>query len=405
MSMQLLKGIRVIEIGTHVAIPLTARIMADWGAEVIKIEMPGGERGRTTGRLAGIPQGDGENVMFTITNSGKEMVSLDLKTKEGKDVLFRLLENADVFLSNIRWNSIERLGLDYETLHDRFPGLIYLHFTGFGYNGPDAHRPGFDNVAFFAATGLLADYPQIGDRPMMPFNTYGDAITASSILSGIMAALFHRERTGQGLRLTTSLYAAGIWSNYYNIVACQEAYGKYQMPRNVADNTNPLGEIYQCSDGRWILLSADQRQFRRLMNAMELYEAADDPRFQSFELIAENHTALFSLMTERFLTRSSEEWEERFIRADVLYQKLIHAREVSRSKQAWVNGYLSEVTMKNGVRAVVPNPPVQFFGMNHSATQVAHSAGADTRAVLERYGYSPDEISSLIKRGIALESN
>lgn len=401
MGIKPLEGVRVVELGTHIVVPIAARMMSDWGAEVIKIETPGGEQGRTTGRLAGIPQGDGENVMYAVTNTGKEMISLNLKTDEGREVLFRLLEDADVFMSNVRWGAIQRMGLDYESLHKRFPQLVYFHFTGFGYEGPDSGRPGLDNAAFFASTGLLADYPLIGDRPMMPFNTYGDTITSGSVLSGILAALHHRDRTGEGIRLTTSLYAAGLWCNYYNIAACQEAYGKYPMPRQLKDNTNPLGEIYECADGRWILLSANQAQFERLMKAMELDELIGDERYVSYETMVENFEFLFQTLTERFLTRSSDEWDARLSQADVIYQKLIHASEIGKSEQAWANGYLTHVEMANGINAIVPNSPVQFFGWDRPATKPAHSVGQDTEAILQRLGYSDEKIALLLEKGAA----
>ena len=402
MNLKPLQGVRVVEMGTHIVVPIAARIMSDWGAEIIKIEMPGGEQGRTTGRLAGIPQGDGENVMYAITNSGKEMVSLNLKTEEGKEILFRLLSEADVFMSNVRWGAIERMGLDYETLHKEFPRLIYFHFTGFGYEGPDAGRPGLDNAAFFAKTGLLADYPQVGERPMMSFNTYGDTITANGVLSAITTALYHRERTGEGMRLTTSLYAMGIWCNYYNIVACQEAYGKYEMPRDVTHNTNPLGEIYQCSDGRWILLSANHSQYERLMKAMDLPELISDTRFSTYGTMVENYKEFFRILTDRFLTKTSEEWDRRLGKADVIYQKLMHASEVSKCEQAWANGYLSHVDMANGVRAVVPNSPIYFWGWERPQTLPAHSAGQDSSIVLKRFGYSDEEIAALKSSGIVV---
>lgn len=401
MGIKPLEGIRVVELGTHIVVPIAARMMSDWGAEVIKIETPGGEQGRTTGRLAGIPQGDGENVMYAITNTGKEMISLNLKTDEGKEVLFRLLEDADVFMTNVRWGAIQRMGLDYDLLHRHFPKLVYFHFTGFGYEGPDASRPGMDNVAFFSATGILADYPRIGDRPMMPFNAYGDTITSGSVLSGILAALRHRDRTGEGLRLTTSLYASGLWCNYYNIVACQEAYGKYPMPRQMKDNTNPLGEIYECADGRWILLASNQGQFDRLMKAMELDELIGDERYASYEKMVENCEYLFQALTQKFRSRPSREWEARLHQADVIYQKLIHASEIGQSEQAWVNGYLTHVEMANGINAIVPNSPVQFFGWDRPDTKPAHSVGQDTGVILKRLGYSNEEIDSLLESGVA----
>ena len=267
--MQPLKGIRVVELATYIVAPMAARVMGDWGAEVIKVEAPNTDKWRTVGRLDGIPVGDGENPIYTVANSGKDMIILDLKTEEGKAVLLRLLEEADVFITNVRWAAIERMGLDYDTLHERFPRLIYFHFTGFGYEGPDAARPGFDSAVFFGKTGLLTDIPERGERPTMSLAAAGDSITSNCVLSGIMAALYHRERTGEGIRLTSSLYAAGIWTNFSHICNSQAAYGGDKFPKATAENPNPLSDTYECADGRWILLAADAYQYEQLGNDSE----------------------------------------------------------------------------------------------------------------------------------------
>jgi crotonobetainyl-CoA:carnitine CoA-transferase CaiB-like acyl-CoA transferase len=316
------------------------------------------------------------------------------------EVMLRLLAEAYVFLTNVRMASIERLGLDYETLHARFPRLIYCHFTGFGYAGPEAARPGFDSAAFWSMPGTLGDLPQLGDRPMMPPGGFGDMVTSNCAVSGIVAALYHRDRTGEGVRLTTSLYAAGIWCNFFNVVSCQDAYNFVPVPRRAEDEGSPLELPYQCADGRWLLLVATYAdQYARCMEVLGLPELIDDPRFNTFERMHENRRELFAIVTGRMLTKTSDEWAELLLKADIVHQKLMTANEVSKSEQAWANGYLTHVEMADGVNAVVPTSPVSFFGWERPATQRAHEVGADSSKILARYGYSPEEIEKLFASG------
>lgn len=148
-----LEGLRVVELGTHVAVPSSARLLAEYGADVIKVESLIGDDWRRSGLNVGLCIDDFCNTVFTIQNNGKKLIALDLKTPEGKDILLKLLERADVFVTNVRMKSLQKLGLDYDTLQKAFPRLIYCHFTGYGHRGPDADRPGFDVAAFWSRVG------------------------------------------------------------------------------------------------------------------------------------------------------------------------------------------------------------------------------------------------------------
>ena len=397
--MRPLEGIRVVEMGTHIVVPVAARVLGDWGAEVIKVEVPGGERWRLAGRPGGFPVEVDGNPLYAVVNSGKEMISINLKSEEGMEVMLRLLEEADIFLTNVRMASIERLGLDYETLHKKFPRLIYFHFTGFGYDGPEAARPGFDSAAFWSMPGTLGDFPQKGERPMMPPGGFGDMVTSNCVISGLSTALYHRERTGEGIRLTTSLYAAGIWCNFFNVVACQDAYGTMKQPRCAEDEGNPMEMPYECADGRWLLIVITYEQFEKGARTLGLEELIGDERFDTFPRMYQNRAELFRILCKQMKTKTCEEWAKILGDADLVYQKLMTANEVSKSEQAWANGYLTHVEMGDGTQAVVPTSPVSFFGWERPATQVAHDVGQDSTTVLERYGYSPEEIAALLEKG------
>lgn len=400
--MKPLDGVKVVEFATHVVVPVAARILSDWGAQVIKVEALTGDKWRLEGLNQNLPADEGANLLYAIPNSGKKMVALNLKQPEGREALLRLLEDADVFCTNVRWAAIQRLGLDYESLHKRFPRLVYMHFTGFGYEGPEAARPGFDLAGFWAMSGAMADAPELGARPMMTPSAFGDMITSGSALSGILAALYHQAKTGDGMRLTTSLYANGIWCNFAQIIATQKGWEGIKLPRRAEDTPNPLGGVYQCGDGRWLLLAADYGfQFESCMRVLGLSEFVKDPRFMTYGEMKKNHLALFRAMEERFLTKSADEWSELLCQADIVYQKLVHSSEVSESEQAWANGYLTRVKFPNGMEAIEPNSPVQFFGCDIPETRAAGYIGADTSAMLREYGYSQAEIDRLKEKGVA----
>lgn len=204
-----LEGIRVVELATVVAAPTASRVLCAFGAEVIKVETRIGDEMRRAGEFEMVVCEDDKNPLFTIQNSGKRLTSIDLKNPDGKAAMLRLLETADVFLTNVRLPSLGRLGLDYETLHAAYPGLVYAHFSGFGPKGPDAAKPGFDSTAFWLRSGPMADWQAPGSFPFTPTYAFGDMATSSAFLSGILMALIGKKSTGMGTFVSTSLFASG----------------------------------------------------------------------------------------------------------------------------------------------------------------------------------------------------
>ena len=403
--MKPLQGIKVVELGTHVAVPTAARLLADWGAEVIKIEAAAGDPWRTHGLWNNLPIEDDCNPAFAANNSGKRFVSLDLKNPEGKAALLRILADADVFMTNIRWGGIQRLGLDYDTLHEMYPSLVYCHFTGYGYEGPDKDKPGYDMTAFWAKSGSAHEFHEAGQPPIVFPGGYGDAASSNSLLSGIVAALYHREKTGVGLRLSTSLYANGIWCNFSRVVACQEREDGSIPPVFPAPperQLNPVGLSYECKDGEWIKFSAGYARYAiSLMRAVGLGEYAEDERFVPSPEIPKEPHLLKKLLADAFKTKTSAEWDPILMELDIPFQRLLHSGEVAKDEQAWANGYVGTLVCPNGKKYVLPNSPVTFFGADPIQSTHAGGIGCDTSAVLTECGYSNEEIQSLLDRGIA----
>ena len=398
--MRPLDGIRVVELSTYVAVPTAARMLADWGAEVIKIETLGGDGMREYGKNQGLPADEGANPLFSVQNSGKLMLSLDLKDPDGKEVLMRLLEDADVFCTNVRLASIERMGLDYETLHARFPKLVYFHFSGFGYEGPDSGRPGYDAIAFWAQSGAMVDWPDPGSTPLRPAPAFGDMVCAFSILSGILGGLLHQKKTGEGLRITSSLLANGLWCNYSHLIAAQEGWETISFPREIDSEHNPMTCPFKCADGRWLMLYLSfPGQFAACMKTLGLDKYIDDPRFSDWEHLNLHYKDLYRIFREHLRTKPSDYWAGKLLKEDLAHQILCTTKEAGKSEQAWANGYLTRVKFPDGKEFVEPNSPVQFFGCDRAETTAAGNLGSDGRKILARLSYSEEDIQKLLRRG------
>ena len=194
-----LAGVRVVELATVVAAPTTSRMLCAYGAEVVKVETLYGDEMRRAGKTELTPYEDYKNPLFTVHNSNKRLTSINFKDPEGKAALLKLIGEADVFITNVREASLRRSGLDYDTLRESFPQLIYAHFSGFGPKGPVASNPGFDSTGFWLRSGPMADWQVEGSFPFVPTYAFGDMATSSVLLSGILMALLGREKTGCGM--------------------------------------------------------------------------------------------------------------------------------------------------------------------------------------------------------------
>lgn len=395
--MKPLHGIKVVELGTHVAVPMATRLLADWGAEVIKVENPTGDLWRYYGLNVRTPVTEDENPLFCIPNANKKIISLNLKSQEGLDILFRLLEGADVFVSNVRLDGLKRLGLDYETLSQRFPKLVYFHFTGYGYEGPWAKNPGFDIAAFWSAGGMINNWPMEGDVPFAPSAAFGDATVSSMAASGILAGLVGRLTSGKGCYLTTSLYATALWYNFGDVISCQPQYG---CPRPYQKNTNanPFLAPYCCGDGNWVYLAAleYERNYAKCVTILGLEQYLDDPRYNTLASYMEHNVEFATIVSEAFLTRSADEWVERFLAADIVIQRMFHSSELHKSEHAWAAGMFNRVDFPvSGNSTVFPNTPVTFMGEESAVTGAVGGIGCHTHQILAEHGYSDEEIQVL----------
>ena len=393
-----LEGIKVVELATVVAAPTAGRMLSAYGAEVIKVESLTGDDYRVAGNFECVVCEDYKNPLFTIQNSGKKLVSIDLKQPDGKKAMLRLLDGADVFLTNVRTGGLQRLGLDYESLHERFPRLVYAHFSGFGPKGPVASNPGFDSTAFWLRSGPMADWQVPGSFPFNPTYAFGDMATSSVLFSGILMALIGRECTGPGTRVDTSLFASGIWCNAVAVVSHQPQFGG-KRPLDPLRPADPFSQFYMCSDGKWIGIFDNeyQRDLPKFAKLFGMPDLVENPEYASLSALAESDAIVefVQRLNELFLTRSSGEWREYLSSNNVSCEVMHCIRDVSTDEQALANGYVKELKFKDGLSVMMPRPPVHFSDYEQRDYVPTGRIGEDTDRVFMAMGYTEEEISQL----------
>ena len=386
-----LSGIRVVELGTHVAVPCATRFLADWGAEVIKIESLSGDQWRVVGRNQMCPIAEEENPFFDIQNANKKFISLNLKTSFGLDVLMRLLETSDIFISNLRLPALQKLQVDYDSLKERFPRLIYGHFTGYGYTGPDADKPGFDSVAFWARSGAMTDWGAEGAVPILPPTGAGDMMSGTILCCGILAALQGRCVTGQGCFVSNSLLGSAVWYNAAGVVSTQ--YGNV-FPKEAGRPANPFGYQYRCRDGEWLMIGvADYNgTYPGVCEVLGLEQLKGDPRFCRIDQVKYYIDDFMSILREAFSKKDRDEWILELGRKKIVCGKISHMRDLWSDEQVLANGYVRPVQFTNGHRALYPEIPVQFIGYETKKSTPSKPAGGDTAEVMRSLGYSDAQI-------------
>jgi crotonobetainyl-CoA:carnitine CoA-transferase CaiB-like acyl-CoA transferase len=374
-------GIKVVELGVWVAGPAAAGILADWGADVIKIEPPSGDPGRMFGRMLGCDLG--VNPPFEMDNRSKRSVVLDLTTEAGRGNAFELLAQADVFVTNVRPGALQRLGLDFESVSAHNARLVYGLITGYGETGPDAGRAAYDVAAFWSRAGLAHLLTRPDDTPPFQRGGMGDHSAGMTLAAAICAALLARERTGTGQLVTTSLYRQGAYTvsfdlNTYLLTGQPIAIGQRESMGN------PCMNNYAAGDGRrfWIVgLDAD-RHWPALCRAVGHPEWLDDPRCSDARARAANAVPLIAELDEIFATRSLDEWARVFAtEPDFFWSPVNTIEDVVADEQFHAAGGIVDVPDgEAGVPMVAT--PADFHGTPWAPRSAAPELGQHTDEVL-----------------------
>lgn len=399
-----LKGVRVLEVAEHTFVPSASAILADLGAEVIKIEHV--ERGDAMRGLAssGIAvMGNGVHVLLEHSNRGKKSLGLDLTQPDGLDVLYRLAATCDVFLTNKLPGVRKKLKIDVDDVRAHNPNIIYVRGTGQGERGPDADKGAYDSLAFWARAGAAigTKRPEYDLMPTPPAPGFGDSLGGMTIAGGVMGALFHRERTGEATEVDVSLLAVGMWGMGQGIALSLNLGVPWTCPPNERLTTNPLSRMYGTQDGRVVMLTCLQaiRYWPGLCRAVGRPELIDDPRFADHTSLMGNAPEACAILSEVFLSQPVAVWREKLEQFDGQWAIVQDTLEAVADPQSVANGYVQDCATAEGVPFRLVSTPVQYDG-EPGVVQRAPEFNEHGDEILTDLGLDWDTIIDLKVRGV-----
>jgi len=397
--MRPMEGIRILEVAQFTFVPAAGAVLADWGAEVIKVEHASTGDGQRGLRQIGRVRLDGpHNPAFEHPNRGKRSVGLDIATPGGREVLLDLVETCDVFLTNFLPDARVRLGIDVADIRERNPDVIYVRGSALGDLGPEREKGGYDMTGFWCRGSSAASITPPDSTGLIPQPpAYGDTLGGAVIAGGIAAALLAREKTGQTSEVDVSLLGLGMWAMGLPIAATLGREDPWIAPPTglTAAPTNPTAGVYETSDGRLLSLMMLQgyRYWADFCRHIDRPDLISDVRFADAESLAENAGEAETILREVLAGRTLAEWTERFTTLEGQWAPVQNTHEVAADPQARANGYITEVSAGDGTFEVVASP-VQFD--HESPTlQAAPEFAADTEAVLLELGFEWDRIMEL----------
>ena len=407
-----LDGIKVVDLSQVAAVPMAARLMADYGAEVVHIEHP--ERGdMLRGVEPGLPALESEfRYVWENYNHNKKSLAVDIARPEGQAIVHKLIADSDVLLSNLRPYQLTKFNFEYEHLIKLNPRLIFGNLTGYGRQGDDKDVPAYDNSAYWARAGIIHRSSRPKGVPNYGIPAIGDNVASLALLSGIMTALFVRERTGEGQEVDVSLLRTGVYHLSWDLSGSlatgtdliEEAIKAHPFIVDNLDNraelAYPLMCSYQTSDGRWLILHATplDRYWPKLCRAINREDLEHDERFNTDETLLENRAELFQILEAVFKSKDLAHWRERLI--DIPGGPVQNYREVVADPQARSNEcFVSFTHPEHGVREMIAGP-VKLSKTPASTGNAAPALGQHTDEVLQACGYTSEDIANLREQGV-----
>lgn len=402
-----LEGLRVLELGNMVAMASAGRCFVDLGADVIKIENTAtGDQMRSWPAQMGIPNDEDFTPVFDDLNSGKRSISIDTNSDEGREAIYKLMENADFFLTNVRDGGLKKKGLDWDTLHAKFPKLIMAGLTGYGHKGAEAGRPGYDTSSFWARGGFLYSQAIKGGNPAYFPMGLGDIACGMGLVAACLMAHQAVLAGGEGDYVYTSLYGMAAWVENIMITGDQFEEGTVHFPMT-REGGSPYGIPYKCKDGYWFLpqIVKVPRDHEKYYNLIGHPELNDDERFATRPGVMENGLgpALIKMCEEGFAKLDSKDVVKYFEENDLPGELLYKYNDVVTDPQALANNFMFEYTYPNGKKCYMASTSVGTESMDPKGPDnfvPGPLLGADTREVLQEAGYSDSQIDELIASNV-----
>jgi crotonobetainyl-CoA:carnitine CoA-transferase CaiB-like acyl-CoA transferase len=395
-------GVRILEVAEHTFVPAASAVLADLGAEVIKIEHV--ERGDAMRGLASsgtVSFGGSVHVLLEHSNRGKQSLGLDLTAPDGLEILYKLAETCDVFLTNKLPTVRSKLKIEIDDLRARNPNIIYVRGHGQGSRGPEADRGSYDSLSYWCRAGIALGIKQHDNVPPPPGPAFGDSIGAMTIAGGIMGALFHRERTGEATTVDVSLLATGLWSLGGTMaVSLQLQRGWIPGPPG-GPTGNPLVHNYRTKDDRWVALCCLQagKYWPEACEVIGRPELAQDERFADPATLMANAAPASELVAAAFAERTLDEWRERLAGFSGQWAIVQDTLEAANDQQTIANGYIGDCTTADGTAFQLVAAPIQY-DERAAAPKRAPEFNEHGDAILEGLGLDWDTITDLKIRGV-----
>jgi crotonobetainyl-CoA:carnitine CoA-transferase CaiB-like acyl-CoA transferase len=395
-------GVRVIEVAEHTFVPAAAMVLADWGADVIKIERTAG--GGDASRSMRVIQRPGlrANPFFEAANRGKRGIGLDLTRPEGREHLYALVATADVFITNMRDDARVKLGIEPTDVMAHNPRLVYASGTGYGRRGPMAQARGFDYPSSWCRSGsAYVQTPADGGPPPPQPGSVGDLTGGATLAGAIAAALFRRERTGRGAIIDHALYLMGAYIMSQSLISASLGWKATGPPAPRAGAADPANNIYRTKDGRWLVLCLLYDQWwPDLVRHLHHEEWLSDPRYSDPAARANNNIALVAELDAVFATKTLAEWEHELTTLEGVWSPLKSPEEVIVDVQALENGFVTPVSFAGEGSYLTGASPAQFDERPIGPLRAAPVHGQDTEDVMKELGLTDEQISGLRQRGI-----
>lgn len=395
-----LQGVKVVELANFIAAATAGRFLADLGADVIKIESEKGDPLRFTAPSEGRPLDMYENTTWELENANKRCISINMKDPKGKEAFFKLLDTADVFITNWRVQALERAGLNYEEIKERYPSLVYAMCTGYGEFGPDKDLPGFDFTAYFARGGYLDSLRQKNSVPMNVVPGLGDHNVGMNLAAGILAALYQAKTTGKGEKVTTSLFESAIFNMGMMVQAAQYTDIGKKYPISIRESDNPFNAAWRTKDERFIqtCMPNYNTYYNKLMAAIGRDDLLDNENYYPVQNLQAKGlgTEVYDICMEAMGKKNVDEWKEILVSADIPFSVAQSWEEILVDEQAWANNCFYKMKYENGNERTLVRLPVNFAEMGSPEYNRGPFIGEHGVEILKELGYDEKEIEAFI---------